>query len=451
MRRSVVGLAVAGAVSAVVVAGCGGGSDKSSSSASAAPAALPATQKASITFWTGFTGRELGVVKQAVAGFEKAHPNITVKTVGAINDDKIIAATRGGNSPDVAMSFSTDNTGAFCSSGAFIDLGGFVKRDAVNLANIPKAPLSYTQFKGKRCAMPMLADVYGLYYNKAMFKAAGITAPPTNLTQLQTDAQKLTKSRGNTFSVVGFTPFMGFYENAAAHFAPSWNAQWQNAQGKSTLAASPGWSQMAVWLKKTIDSYGYDKLVKFQTGAGDEFSANNAFEKGKLAMMIDGEYRTAFIDKEAPKLQYGTAPFPVADAQANLYGGGYTTGSILGIPKGAGNQAAAWELVKYLSTNTAAEVLLANGLRNVPTWKPALTSPKLTTTPQFDVFLKISKNPNTTTNPITASGAANQELLEAYLSKYQAGKGGNLQSSLAKLDQQIDGQNQQAAGGSQVP
>jgi hypothetical protein len=64
----------------------------------------------------------LGVVKQAVNAFHQSHPWITVKVVGGVNDDKIIAAIRGDNSPDVAQSFTADNTGLFCSSGGWIDL-----------------------------------------------------------------------------------------------------------------------------------------------------------------------------------------------------------------------------------------------------------------------------------------------------------------------------------------
>ena len=65
------------------------------------------------------------------------------------------------------------------------------------------------------------------------------------------------------------------------------------------------------WQKGLIDFYGYDKLRRWQAGAGEEFSASNAFERGKLAMAIDGEYRTAFIKAEHPDLDYGTAPMPV--------------------------------------------------------------------------------------------------------------------------------------------
>ena len=149
-------------------------------------------------------------------------------------------------------------------------------------------------------------------------------------------------------------PDTGFYESVPAHYGPQWDAQWQNADGKSSLATDPGWTDYLEWDKNLIDWYGYDELTKFLAGAGAEFSASNAFETGKVAMMLDGEYRTAFIADEHPELNYGTAPFPVADGQEDRYGAGYVTGSIIGIPRDSENQAAAWELVKYLTTDTDA-------------------------------------------------------------------------------------------------
>ena len=93
------------------------------------------------------------------------------------------------------------------------------------------------------------------------------------------------------------------------------------------------WTKWLNWQKTLIDWYGYNNLVKCQAGLGDEFSASNAFENGKLAMNLDGEWRVAFIAAEHPKLHYGTAPMPVDDAKPTLYGSGYINGTIIGIPK----------------------------------------------------------------------------------------------------------------------
>ena len=78
-------------------------------------------------------------------------------------------------------------------------------------------------------------------------------------------------------------------------------------------------------MKSLVDWYGYKNLVRFQAGLGDEFSASNAFETGKLAMNLDGEWRVAFIQAEHPKLDYGTAPMPVDDANPSSTDRGTST------------------------------------------------------------------------------------------------------------------------------
>src|SRR6185312_4500882 len=288
-------------------AACGGsGSSSSSSSSGAAPATSAAASgsaaekplaPATVTLWVGFTQRELKIIKGVVARFEQANPGVKVKTVGGISDDKIVASIRGGNAPDIAQSFSTDNTGSFCSSGAWTDLGPRMKADGLSTDIF---------FGGKQCAMPMLADVYGLYYNKAMFAKAGITHPPRTMSELTADAKKLTQRSGDgTIKVAGFDPTWAFYENAVAHYAPLFDAKWTKPDGSSNLAGDPNWTKLLQWQKDLVDWYGYDKLVRFNAGAGDEFSASNAFETGKIAMMIDGEFRTAFLADEHPELKYG--------------------------------------------------------------------------------------------------------------------------------------------------
>jgi multiple sugar transport system substrate-binding protein len=439
MRRVAIAGLVLLVLSASVIAGCGGSSESSSGSAD-------------LTLWTGFTDRELGVMKDVIADFEKTHPDIHVKVVGGISDDKIVAAIRGGNAPDVAHSFDAGAyTGAYCSNGAWIDLADYMKQDGLSDDIFPEVPRQYSQFQGTRCALPMLADVYGLYYNKDLLAKAGIDSPPQTVSQLMDYAKKLTqRNPDGSLKVVGLDPFDGFYENVAAHWAPQWGVDWVDESGKSNLAAQPGWADMLRWQKELIDWYGYDNLVRWQASAGDEFSAQNAFERGKLAMNLDGEWRVAFVQSEHPELNFGTAPLPVDDAQPDLYGSGYTSGSIIGIPKTSGHKNEAWQLLKYLATDTGALVKMTNGIRNVPTTTDALESPDVKPDEAFNIFLDIFGNPNTRTTPITLVGSANQDLVDAFVTKYQAGKVDDLEGGLADLDQQIDAQ-LEAAGGAQVP
>src|SRR3954465_15839474 len=86
----------------------GGGGARAGTPAASKPAKL---DPADITLWVGFTQRELKVFKDTVKGFEKQNPGVKVRVVGGINDDKIRRASRGGKRPDVAQSFTPDNSG----------------------------------------------------------------------------------------------------------------------------------------------------------------------------------------------------------------------------------------------------------------------------------------------------------------------------------------------------
>jgi multiple sugar transport system substrate-binding protein len=449
MRRIAMALAAA-VLLGVGVTACGGTSD--SGDEGGAPVAKGAKlEAANITLWVGFTQRELGVIKDAVAEFEKDNPQIKVKVVGGINDDKIIAASRGGTVPDVAQSFSADNAGAFCGSGAWIDLKPYMERDGISDSIFPEAPRSYTQFEGTRCALPMLADAYGLYYNEAMLKKAGLDGPPKTTAELTEYAKKLTvKNADGSLKVVGFNPSMAWYSHTPANFGPMYGGKWTDDSGKSTLGSDPAWAKLLTWQKELVDWYGYKNLVKFQAGLGDEFSSSNAFEKGKLAMNVDGEWRTAFIADEAPDLPYGTAPVPVDPDNPDLYGGGYTTGNIIGIPKRAEHKEQGWALLRFLTTDDRSMVMLSNGLRNVPTTASSAKSPDLKPDPKFETFLEIFGNENTTTTPVTAAGSAYQELFNNFVTKWQAGRVDELQAGLEDIDKQIDAQLANAQG-EQVP
>src|SRR6476620_1339646 len=320
--------------------------------ASASPTHTGKASATTLTVWVGWSARELSEFKKVVQEYDAKNKDVEVKVVGGINDDKIIAALRAGNGPDVVSSFTSSNVGIYCSSGGWIDLAPYLQKDGISTSIFPAATMYYTQFTGTRCALPLLADVYGFYYNKALFKKAGLTAPPKTFAELTAYAKKLTTRKGDgSLDVVGFDPVFGFYQNGIGGYQPLVGAKYFDPAGRSAFSKDAGWTKLLKWQKGLIDTYGYDKLVKLQTGAGDEFSASHAFERGKLAMMLDGEWRVAFLKAEHPDLQYGTAPMPVDASKKSLYGAGYINGTIIGIPKAGKNRDEAWKLVKYLTTN----------------------------------------------------------------------------------------------------
>ena len=200
-RKAAFALAASAAI-ALLATACTGQADSGASD--------DASKETTINFWHGWSApSEVKAVKTLVAGFEKAHPNIHVNVVGNMTDDKINQALRAGGAkaPDVISSFTTNNVGKFCSSGALVDLNPFFKKAGIDPEKtFPKAMNEYTQFDGNRCAVPLLGDAYGLYYNKTAFEKAGITAPPKTWSEFEADAKKLTITKGDSYKQLGFMP-----------------------------------------------------------------------------------------------------------------------------------------------------------------------------------------------------------------------------------------------------
>jgi multiple sugar transport system substrate-binding protein len=80
----------------------------------------------------------------------------------------------------------------------------------------------------------------------------------------------------------------------------------------------------------------------------------------------------------------------------------------------------------------------------VPSTFDAMEADDLDVTPQFQTFLDIFANPDSTYKDTTVLGATDQELVGAFAEKWQAGEVGDLQAGLEDLAQQIDDEAAQA-------
>lgn len=401
--------------------------------------------KTTITFWHGWNApSEVAAINANIARFEKAHPNIKVQVVGGINDDKLNQALRTGGSkgPDVVSSFTTSNVGKFCSSGAFADLKPFIEKSGLDLGKlIPKTLLDYTQFEGKRCAMPLLTDAYGLYYNKTAFKAAGLDPekPPRTYSELLATAKRLTKPKGDSYEQLGFMPNYHGYETTSEHYLGSWGPSYFDANGKSTVGTDPAVAEMLTVQKKMVDELGgYEKLERYRTSFGDEWASKHPFHTGQVAMQLDGEWRLGMaLDAKVP-FDIGVAPMPVPDSQAADYGKGFLSGTVMGIAPQSTKQNAAWELIKFMTTDTDAVVGFANDIRNVPSTFEALKSPNLKFDPRFKTFLDIARHEKSNTPAGAVNGATHLNTLQDFAFQYEKGAVTDLKAGLAQTARQID-------------
>ena len=89
----------------------------------------------------------------------------------------------------------------------------------------------------------------------------------------------------------------------------------------------------------------------------------------------------------------------------------------------------------------------------MPSTTASTHSKELIPDAHFATFLKIFANPKSSTSPIMASGVSYTNLVQNFITKWQAGKVSvkNLPSALKDLDKQLDAQVKQAKGGGGVP
>ncbi|MFC8129901.1 ABC transporter substrate-binding protein [Streptomyces sp. NPDC057302] len=402
------------------------------------------TKPVTLKFWHGWsTPGEVKAVNDSIDRFEKLHPNIKVKATGNVSDETVNQALRAGGdkAPDVVSSFTTNNVGQYCDSGMWADLDPFMAKTGLDKRKVfPKTLLDYTSYRGNQCALPLLADAFGMYYNKDAYKKAGIERPPRTMSEFKEVSKKLTiRSGRNSYKQVGYLPNFRFYQNSPDRLFAQWGPRYFDAKGDSRLADDPSTYKFFKTARQLAAVQGgFDDLERFRLTFGDEMSNQNAFLTGKVAMHLDGEWRGLMLDEAKAKFDWGVAPLPVPDDQADTYGRGFITGTVAGIAHSSKHQNAAWELVRFLTADTKQVVNFANAIHNVPSTFAALKSPDLDADPTFRTFFGILQNKHSKALPPSVNGGAYVVSLGDFSYGVEAGRTGNLRERLKKLDEQID-------------
>ncbi|MEV0121910.1 ABC transporter substrate-binding protein [Streptomyces sp. NPDC050703] len=402
------------------------------------------TKPVTLKFWHGWaTPGEVKAVDDSIARFEKLHPNIDVKSTGNVSDATINQALRAGGdkAPDVVSSFTTNNVGQYCDSGMWVDLDPFMEKTGLDKhKTFPETLLDYTSHRGNQCALPLLADAFGMYYNKDAFEKAGVKRPPRTMSEFEEVSKKLTVRAGKrSYKQVGYMPNFRFYQNSPDRLFAQWGPEYFDADGDSRLAEEPATYDFFETARRLARVQGgFDDLERFRLTFGDEMSSQNAFLTQKVAMHLDGEWRGLMLKDAKADFAWGVAPLPVPDDQAETYGRGFITGTVAGIAHSSKHQNAAWELVRFLTADTEQVVSFANAIHNVPSTFAALKSPDLDADPTFRTFFDILRNKHSKALPPSVNGGAYVVSLGDFAYSVEAGRVGDLRAGLKKLDEQID-------------
>ena len=189
MKRSLIAAGAITAALALGLTGCAGTSSSSPTSGSTDGAKTTLR----ISVWNYAQTPEFKALFDA---FEKANPNITIQPVdilAANYEDKVTTILAGGDTTDIITVKNLTDYSGYAQKKQFVDVSALAK--SLPSEKIPA--LSNYKFDGATYAIPYRQDFNVLYYNKTMFKDAGI-ADPENLTldEVDADTKKPTKGDG---------------------------------------------------------------------------------------------------------------------------------------------------------------------------------------------------------------------------------------------------------------
>jgi multiple sugar transport system substrate-binding protein len=345
-RRRLASVAAAMAALALTSAACGGGGGGEGSTTP--------DDGSTLTMWVRSATDQFST--RLVDGYNKSHKNQVKLTV--IPNDAYLAkvgTAAGSNSlPDILAS-DVVYTPNYTKQGLFRDLSAEIK-SLPYASGLAKSHLDVSSYQGKTYAVPHKLDSSVLFYNKDLFKRAGLDPEkaPTNFAEILADARAVNRIGGDVkgFYLAGSCGGCGVY----SLFPYAW------ANGTSVLSADG--------TKVDIDNDSFRQIFRLYkqltdeqlvpTGSKTEDGSNwpAAFLAGKIGILPLGSPIVGDLLKQT-KFQWGVAGLPSPDgARTSTFIGG----DVAGISASSKHKTQAWDFLRWtLDENAQVEIIAKNG------------------------------------------------------------------------------------------
>lgn len=295
-----------------------------------------------------------------VAAFNKTHKDVQV-SLTAIPDmqyvTKLATAIRSRSVPDV-VDVDDINSTLLAYHEALTDLTPLV--DALPFKKeLSPAHLRLATYHGRHYGVPYVADISVLYFNKALFRRAGLdpNRPPTTLAQVLADARKITKLGGGVkgFSFAGDSPgALGFTAQPSMWASKSYLFAGPLDHQTTHVANNRGLRVLLRFYRSVWAEGLSSPSSRTETGAtwGKDFLA------GKVGLW-PGNEGALIAQGISPRFakQVGAVALPGALGGTCVFAGGDN----IAIPRGSKNASGAWEYIRFALQKSQQATLPAAG------------------------------------------------------------------------------------------
>jgi multiple sugar transport system substrate-binding protein len=314
------GIAVAAGLAASTVA-CAAGTDSSPGGDTA------------LSFWHYYGDAESsnGKALQAFIDNFEAENGVTVDIrfiPFADFNRTLLQSAAAGDLPDVALINAFD-TAAMADAGVTLDLSDRVEEWGEQDAYFPTS-WETTQVDGATYGIPHVADAYAVYYNTALFEAAGLT-PPATWDEMETTAAELATEGRTGLAVSGIEGAEGATGLVIRVLAEGGTLEDFDSEAGATALDS---------FQTMVDSGALSP--GFLTWIEDD--AMNQFATEQSAMMINSASYINVLHNDYPDLAWDVALLPEGSASRLTF----LSAENLSIGAASENADAAWDLITFM-------------------------------------------------------------------------------------------------------
>jgi multiple sugar transport system substrate-binding protein len=309
--------------------------------AGALAASAPELKPCTLTYYY-WNEPQKAIVDKTIEEFNKVYPDIKIESTvipWAQYWTKLQTTLPSGAGPDL-FQINAPHAVDYIPAGLALSLQDKIARDQVDMSVYAEGITKLYNFGGQQYAMPMDYDSIALFYNKAMFDAAGVAYPTDSWTweDLLAAAQKLTipgQQYGfavDTYMQTGIGNFI--FQNGGAVYSDD--------NTKSAIN-----SPQNVETFQFLSDLMYVSKVSPTAPELVEMPTYMQFQAEKVAMITFGSWYVSAL-QETLGDKMGIAPLPQKTARASmLHGLGYAISANTQHPEEA------WAFVKFCAQKEA--------------------------------------------------------------------------------------------------
>ena len=369
MRKGVI-LSMVAALSLGLLAGCSGGSSSKTSK--------EAASKDDVKVWVQFSDEtaEGKAWEQVVQNFNKKYKGkykvvteyIPRSGSGGGYEDKVNAAITTNSLPDV-ITLDGPNTAAYAKSKVITPLDDYLKDN--NMGDVLDSIKQQGTYDGKFYAFGYSESNVGIYYNKKMFKEAGIdesSLPTLKKPWTWDEFKAVSKKLKDHFKEVAIDFRLNSNDEMLpyAYMPLIWSNGGSVVNEDGTKAEgyfNSKESTQAVQFIQDLVKEGYTTVSPVEKG----------FETGQYPMVLSGSWTIADLQTNYKDIDFGILPYPVSNKTKKLVS---PSGSWqLAVTTKSNKKDAAAEFVKF-ATNTESSEILSLGNSVLPIRKSTIENIK---------------------------------------------------------------------------